>query len=220
MLTVMGTELGLRERKKQQTRQRIAEAARRLFVERGFDGVTVAMVARAADVAEGTVFNYFPTKEDLFYSGLETFEAELVEAVRNRPSGESALSAFRRFVLDGTKRLAGEEVAPVIENAARIIGASPSLQAREREIVALATDALAKLIAEEAATDDPDVEAWAAANALMGVQRALVADVRARILADQRGARLAKHARSEATRGFARLETGLRDYALKPDQTG
>ena len=58
------------------------------------------------------VFNYFPTKEDPFYSGLETFEAELVEAVRNRPSGESALSAFCRFVLDGTKRLAGEEVAP------------------------------------------------------------------------------------------------------------
>jgi AcrR family transcriptional regulator len=212
----MGAEPGLRERKKRQTRERIAETARRLFVERGFEAVTVAMVAREADVAEGTVFNYFPTKEDLFYSGLDTFEAELVEAVRNRPAGESVLAAFRGFVLDGTKRLADEDLAQVIANAARIIGSSPALQTREREIVALATDSLAKLIAEEAGTDQHYIETWAAANALMGIQRALVADVRAQILAGRRGARLAKHARSEATRAFARLENGLGDYALKP----
>jgi AcrR family transcriptional regulator len=219
MLSVVAAEPGLRARKKQQTRERIAEAARRLFLEHGFERVTVAMVARAADVAPGTVFNYFPTKEDLFYSGLENFEAELVEAVRHRPSGESALSAFRRVVLDGTNRLAGEEVAQVIANAARIIDASPALQAREREIVARATDALARLIAEEAASDHHNLEAWVAANALMGVQRALVADVRAQILAGRQGATLAKHARSEATRAFALLETGLRDYARKPNQS-
>ena len=65
---------GLRERKKLQTRELIAETARRLFAERGFEAVTVAEVARAADVAEKTVFNYFPTKEDLVYWRLESFE--------------------------------------------------------------------------------------------------------------------------------------------------
>src|SRR3954470_24469510 len=82
---------GLRERKKEQTRRLIAETARRLFAERGFDAVTVGEVARAADVSEKTVFNYFPTKEDLFYSGMEAFEERLLGAVREREPGETAL---------------------------------------------------------------------------------------------------------------------------------
>src|SRR6266496_368056 len=102
----MTAEPGLRERKKQQTHQAIAEAAQQLFAERGFDAVTVAEVARAADVSEGTVFNYFPTKEDLFYGGMEAFEAELVEAVGQRAPGESVPAAFRRFVLERSVRLA------------------------------------------------------------------------------------------------------------------
>src|ERR671937_1221355 len=90
---------GLRERKKQQTRLLSAEAARRRFAERGFEAVTVAEVARASDVSEATVFNYFPTKEDLFYSGLEAFEEELLSAIRERQPRESILAAFGRFVL-------------------------------------------------------------------------------------------------------------------------
>src|SRR4029453_6537193 len=95
----MSAEPGLRERKKQQTRQLIADTARRLFAERGFDGVTVAEVAREADVAEKTVFNYFPTKEDLFYSRLEACEEELLEAIREREPGQTVLTAFRGFLL-------------------------------------------------------------------------------------------------------------------------
>src|SRR5918996_1745227 len=171
----MGTGPGLRERKKRQTRELIAATARRLFTERGFDAVTVAEVAQAADVSEGTVFNYFPAKEDLFYSGMEAFEADLVDAVRRRPAGQSVPEAFRSFVLDGAGTLADEERAEVIEKSARLIGASRALQGREREIAAESTDALAALLAQEAGAPADDVEAWAVANALMGVQRALVA---------------------------------------------
>ena len=64
-------ELGLRQRKKQQTRQLIADTAWRLFADRGFERVTVAEIAREAQVAVATVFNYFPTKEDLFFYRLE-----------------------------------------------------------------------------------------------------------------------------------------------------
>src|SRR2546428_4342397 len=128
----MNAAQGLRERKKEQTRQAIAETARRLFAERGFDAVTVAEVARAADVSEGTVFNYFPTKEDLFYGQMETFEAALIDAVRERAPGVSVLSAFRRFVVERSGRLSDTQVADVIVWAAGIIGASPALQARER----------------------------------------------------------------------------------------
>src|SRR3984893_4417216 len=95
----MAVELGLRERKKRQTRQQIFDAARRLFQEQGFDPVTVAEIARAADVSEVTVFNYFPTKEDLFYGGMQFFEEQLIDAVRSRAPGVSVLEAFRGPVL-------------------------------------------------------------------------------------------------------------------------
>ena len=78
---------GLRERKKQQTREAIAETARALFVERGFEAVRVAEVAEAADVSQKTVFNYFPTKEDLVFWRLEAFEEEILGAVRERADG-------------------------------------------------------------------------------------------------------------------------------------
>lgn len=212
----MGTQPGLRERKKRQTRALIAAAAHRLFSDRGFDAVTVAEVARAADVSEGTVYNYFPTKEDLFYGGMEAFEAELVDAVRDRPVGEPVLDAFRRFVLDSLGRLANEEVPDVVATAARLVAASRALQAREREIVAHYTDALAALVAQEAEAPADDVEASAAAAALMGVQRALVAYVRAQVLDGRHGPELAADARAQAERAFARLETGLAGYTPRP----
>jgi len=211
----MASELGLRERKKEQTRQHLAETARRLFLERGFDAVTIAEVAAEADVSVGTVFNYFPTKEDLFYSGMEVFEEELIDAVRERPAGESALAAFRRVVLDGIPRLARDETAEVIAAAARVVGSSRSLQARERELVAHYTEQLAALIASETRRPADDVEAASVAAALMGAQRALVAYVHASVLAGVRGQRLASGTRSQAKRAFARLEQGLAGYAVR-----
>src|SRR5215208_3669734 len=89
---------GLRERKKEQTRRHIAEVARRLFGERGFERVTIAEIARTAEVSEQTVFNYFRTKEDLVYWRLGSFEEELLATIREREPGESVLAAFGRFV--------------------------------------------------------------------------------------------------------------------------
>jgi AcrR family transcriptional regulator len=209
----MSAEPGLRERKKEQTRQAISEAAWRLFAERGFDAVRVAEIARAADVSEGTVFNYFPTKEDLFYGQMESFESALVDAVRERPAGESALAAFRRFVLDRAVGL--DERVDVIAKAARIVESSPALQAREREVVESSTRSLAELLAAEAGPRGSDVEAWAVASALMGVQRGLVRRVRANVLAGMRGAELAADVKAQGKRAFARVERGLGDYAVK-----
>src|SRR3978361_4336 len=98
MSTAESPQLGLRERKKEQTRQLIAETARRLFSERGFERVTVAEIARTAEVSEQTVFNYFPTKEDLVYWRLQSFEDELLRTIREREPGEPALAAFGRVV--------------------------------------------------------------------------------------------------------------------------
>src|SRR3954464_14192869 len=125
----MEAATGLRERKKAQTRERIAETARAPFLERGFDDVTVSDVARAADVSEKTVFNYFPTKEDLFYWRMESFEEELLRAIRTRRPGESALAAFGTFLL-ARRGLLGRhdpEARDQLIGITRMISSSPAL---------------------------------------------------------------------------------------------
>ncbi|MEU0991185.1 TetR/AcrR family transcriptional regulator [Streptomyces sp. NPDC005953] len=87
---------GLRERKKRQTRQHISDTATGLFLERGFDAVTIAEIAEAADVSVNTVYNYFATKEDLFLDRSKEVTTRLARWVRGRPSGESAAAAVLR----------------------------------------------------------------------------------------------------------------------------
>jgi AcrR family transcriptional regulator len=208
---------GLRERKKEQTRQAIREAALRLFAERGFDGVTVAEIAGAADVSVATLFNYFPTKEDLVYARMETFEADLITAIREREPGETVLAAFSRFILDIGGLLASKdaEAHERLAAIARIVTASPALLAREREISAHYTQSLAALIAEETEAAADDLTPSVAANALMGVHRAMLAQVRSRLLTRTSNQRLARNIHSRAAQALQRLERGLGDYAIK-----
>src|SRR5690349_3382616 len=181
---------GLRERKKQQTRELIAGTARRLFAERGFERVSVAEIARTADVSEKTVFNYFPTKEDLVYWRLESFEEELLDTLRERAAGESLLEAFGRFVRKPRGMLGryDPETQERLAAVSRMIASSPSLLAREQQIFAGYTRSLAALIAEETGASTDDVEPWVAANAMMGVHRRLVDFARERIVAGARHA--------------------------------
>lgn len=92
-------EEGLRERKKRQTRTTIAVAASELFAENGYDEVTVAEVARAADVSEQTVYNYFPTKEHLVFDQADVFDERLVAAVRAWGPDKSLLDLVREVSL-------------------------------------------------------------------------------------------------------------------------
>jgi AcrR family transcriptional regulator len=201
---------GLRERKKQQTREKIRSVARELFVERGFDHVTVAEVAFAADVSEATAFNYFPTKEDLFFGGLEEFEQQLLDTIRDRGPSESVLTAFGRFVLQPRGLLAAKDPESV-ERLALITGVidgSPALRAREQQIFARFTDSLAAVLAAEQGAEGM-IEPWWIANALMGVHRALVTYTRARILAGARNPKLARDVRAQGRSALAALERGI-----------
>ena len=99
---------------------------------RGFEGVTVAEVAAAADVSEKTVFNYFPTKEDLFFDEVPKREALLVAAIREREPGESILAALRNLQVRECARLC----SPGFATFARIIEESPALRAKELEVMA------------------------------------------------------------------------------------
>jgi AcrR family transcriptional regulator len=217
MTTAATTQLGLRERKKQRTRQQIADAARRLFIERGFEHVTVAEIARVADVSEQTVFNYFPSKEDLVYWQMESFEEKLLNAIRERDPGESVLAAFARFVRTPRGLLAKPDAQAREQLAAvtRLIEESRALRAREQQIFAGYTESLAALVAEETGADTADIEPWVAANAIMGVHQALIAYTRRRIVKGVRPSQLAREVPAQADRALARLERGLGGYALK-----
>ena len=94
------TSPGLRERKKARTRQLIADTAARLFAERGYEHVAVTDVAREAEVAEQTVYNYFPTKEQLVTDREERIQDRLCDLIRARPPGVTAAAATRDFVLE------------------------------------------------------------------------------------------------------------------------
>jgi AcrR family transcriptional regulator len=208
---------GLRARKKEQTRQLIAETARRLFTERGFERVTVAEVARAADVAEQTVFNYFPSKEDLVYWRLEPFEQELLQTIRDRERGESVLAAFKRFLLArrGLLGKADPEARERLAALTRMIAESSALLAREQQILAGYTEALAALIVEDTGARAGAVQPFVAANAMVGVHRFLIDYTRRRIVAGAMGPRLARDVRAQAEQAFALLEEGLGDYGRR-----
>jgi AcrR family transcriptional regulator len=101
---------GLRELKKARTRRLIADTAARLFAEHGYERVAVSDVAREAEVAEQTVYNYFPTKEQLVTDREEQVQDRLCDLIRSRPPGVTPSAAIRGFVLDET--LAGIRSIP------------------------------------------------------------------------------------------------------------
>lgn len=190
------------------TRQAIADAALRLFTEHGFDHVTVAQIATAAEVAEKTVFNYFPTKADLVFDADQDVLDALLAAVQDRTGGESALTALRRC-LAGVAGQLGEGTPPQAQTAfRRMVASSPALQAHQRLIAARYERALAGVLAEETGAAPGSAEPFIAAVALIGALRA--------------GFDTAEHSggRAAATdRALDLLEAGLAGYAVKEKDT-
>jgi AcrR family transcriptional regulator len=195
--------VGLRETKKVRTRQHIADEAMQLFAMRGFDHVTVAEVAAAADVSGKTVFNYFSTKEDLFFDEVPQRAAALVEAIEGRAPGESIPAALRRLQLAECARLA----SPGFAVFARIIEESPALEAKELEVMAYLSHVLTEAIASDPGIDERD--ARIAAGLLLSVQRHLFRTARKQALAGKHGPAAVRRLRGEIERAYALLERGL-----------
>ena len=90
---------GLRERKKQKTRETIVTVALELFAQRGYEQTTVGEIAEAAEVSPRTIFSYFQSKEDILFWDLPDLQERLAKALRERPEGATALDALREFIL-------------------------------------------------------------------------------------------------------------------------
>jgi AcrR family transcriptional regulator len=206
---------GLRERKKRATRDAIAATARRLFAQRGFDAVTVAEIAEAADVSEKTVFNHFATKEDLVFAGGEERLAQLQAAIAQRPPGTSVLDVFRanseamlEAIAAGTNETADSLVVP------RIVRDSPALQERltvgwERE-----AEAVAAVIAEATGAERDDIVPAVVARTLAWTLITIFRVTFDGLLAGEDPERLAARMRPQAVRAYDRLAAGLGDYGV------
>jgi AcrR family transcriptional regulator len=142
------TPTGRRERKKAATRQALATAARRLFLERGFDRVTVAEIAEAADTAVSTLFAHFPGgKEALVLGDSQEREQALVAAVRQRAEGVSILQSLHDFL--ATRGPFNPAPEPQYQGLAELVVATPALRAYARTLWTNCETALTEAIAEE-----------------------------------------------------------------------
>jgi AcrR family transcriptional regulator len=206
---------GLRERRRQQTRAAIVDAAAELFAERGFDAVSVVEIAQRAGVVEKTVFNHFPVKEGLVFEADPPMRAALLDAVRTRPAGESVTAAAGTFVVRAMSGLGAPEAAAGVAEMARIIRGSHTLQVREREILGEITAALAELIAEETRPQPGELAPWLAAHSVLGLYAALLELARDRVLAGVTGPELTAELRARGERGLALLQFGLAGYAKR-----
>jgi AcrR family transcriptional regulator len=214
MERMSGTTEGLRDRKKRATREAIFVAARQLFVAKGFDAVTVAEIARAADVSEKTVFNHFPTKEDLALAGGEERLASLIDAIAARPPGTPVIDVFRAGTME---LLDAVEATPVDDFLAvpRMVRTSAALRDRlfiswEREAAALAP-----VVAAAAGAPEDDIVAAVIARTLSWTHRQIFRGVFTRLLADEPPSQVAAEMRLEAARAYAKLADGLGSYGAR-----
>ncbi|CAM4303369.1 TetR/AcrR family transcriptional regulator [Nocardiopsis rhodophaea] len=170
----MGEQVGLRERKKQRTRWAISSAAVRLFQESGFDQVSVADVAAAAEVSKPTLFAYFPTKEDLVLHRFADHETEAARVVRERADDEAPLAALRRHFLDGLDRhdpITGLNDTRDVLEFQHLLYSTPALLARLPAYILRGEEALADALADIDGTDP--FAARIAAGHIVATQRVL-----------------------------------------------
>ncbi|MET8571234.1 TetR family transcriptional regulator [Streptomyces sp. NPDC004783] len=196
------SEIGLRERKRRQMVQRLSDVAVGLFLEKGFDAVSVAEVAAAAEVSKPTLFRYFPAKEDLVLHRIADHEGE---AARVAGEGPAPLAALRRHFLAGLERsdpVTGLNDHPDVLAFHRLLYGTPALVARAHAHLERSESALAGALGG-------DLDARLAAAQIIAVQRVLAQENWRRIAAGERVADVREDAVAAAERAFAALAEGL-----------
>ncbi len=145
-------EQGLRERKKQRTRETIARVALELFAERGYDATTLADIAEAADVSTRTIFSYYASKEDIVFFDFSELKEAFARALAERPAGQDALETVRAFALS----MGHSEKGPFHDERERIVASDETLRRHKQARLAEIEELVAAAIADdlEAGPDD------------------------------------------------------------------
>lgn len=158
--------VGRRERKKAATRQAIADAALQLFLERGYDRVSIRDIAEAADVSTTTLFKHFPGKEALVFDQEEDREAELIAAVSRRPAGQSVVDALREHVLASWLQVATH---PLRDEFTGLVDSTPALQEYAERMWTRHTAALSAAIADDAGVSHDTIACRALARFVLDI---------------------------------------------------
>lgn len=209
-----GVADGLRERKKRRTYERLSETAIGLFLERGFEKVSVAEVAAAAEVSKPTLFRYFAAKEDLVLHRFADHEDEAARVVANAGAG-SPLEALHQHFADGLARrdpVTGLNDDPRVLAFHGLLYGTPSLVARAYEYQRRSEAALAAALAEARPSAGPVVAARLAAGQIAAVQRVLAEENWRRIAAGESADQVRPDAVAAAGLGFGQLRDGLTPY--------
>jgi AcrR family transcriptional regulator len=158
---------GLRERKRQQTRERLTRAAMALFLDRGFEATTLDDIVAAADISRRSFFHYFVSKEDVVFAWHEENTAALVAAVAARPAGESLLAVAENAIAAMVRQLEpGEALA-----MAKLKRDNPALQARDQVKYEKLERALAEALARRAGRKTERLQARLVAMIATGAMR-------------------------------------------------
>jgi AcrR family transcriptional regulator len=158
----MSLQPGLRERKKQQTRETIARAAHELFAERGYHATTLPDIAQAADVSTRTIFAYFPSKEDILFSDFPVMKEALARALAERPDGVGTLETVREFILSSH----GIKKSKLDEELNRCVQTDETLRSHLRARIAQLEDLIAGAIAKDLGAPENDLRAHVVAASL------------------------------------------------------
>ncbi|XEC32833.1 TetR family transcriptional regulator [Streptomyces fradiae] len=206
------TVSGLRELKKERTRQTLSDTAVELFLERGFDAVSVAEIAAAAEVSKPTLFRYFPAKEDLALYRFADHEDEPARVVAAaRAAGAEPLAALRDHVLAGLARrdpVTGLNDDPRVLAFLRLLYGTPALVARMAAYQGRSEEALAAALGAGSGGAD-SLAARLAAAQIVAVLRVLAHENVRRVEAGERVAELLPDAEAATREAFRRLAEGL-----------
>jgi AcrR family transcriptional regulator len=163
--------LGLRERKKQKTRERIRREAYRLFAEHGYEATTVDQIADAAEISSSTFFRYFPTKEDVVIQ--DEYDPALADAIRSRPAGEPIVDAILSSLKGSLGAMLQQDREDLLLRT-RITFNDPAIRARNMAEQERSERAMAEVIAERTGRNAADLEIKCAAAAIIAVFTTLV----------------------------------------------
>ena len=219
----MSEPSGRRQRQKAETRRAIAEAAMRLFLENSFDKVTIAQIAEAADVSVNTVFNYFPTKEDLFFGSHPGDKPGLAGPATDREQNEAVIAFLRRFLNESIERYVKTPInlTEIAYMAAmrRVLEESPALRVHAAQTTRSAThdteDIFTRALAKDVKAKANDLTPRLVAGQVFAIYSTLFLEAQRRRRAGEKPEKIEAVLKAAAETALHLLEKGIGNYGSK-----